>query len=55
MKSCSTTLNIQAQSNSYHAFFEAPSNKKWFKDAFIWKWYPNHQSVRGLNNKDYTP
>jgi len=50
----STTLNIQAQSNSLQAFFEAFANKTWFKGAFIWKWYPNHQSSGGLNDRDYT-
>ena len=51
----STKLNIQAQSNSYQAFFEAFANKSWVKGAFIWKWYPDHQSTGGQNNKDYTP
>jgi len=51
----STTLNIQAQSNSYQAFFEAFADKSWFRGAFIWKWYPNHKSEGGINNIDYTP
>lgn len=41
----STTLNIQAQSNSFQAFFEAFANKSWFKGAFIWKWYPNRKMM----------
>jgi len=51
----STTLNLQAQSNSYQAFFEAWANKPWFRGAFLWKWYPNHTNAGGSGNIDYTP
>jgi len=51
----SPILNIQAQINILKTFFETLANKTWFKGAFIWKWYPNHQSAGGLNNKDFTP
>jgi len=51
----SNTVNMQAQSNSYQAFFEAFANKPWFKGAFLWKWYPKHENSGGFSNKDYTP
>lgn len=51
----SINLNLQAQANATQGFFEAFANKPWFKGAFLWKWYPNHQTAGGLNNKDFTP
>jgi len=51
----SPILNIQAQINILKTFFETLANKTWFKGAFIWKWYPNQQRSRGINNIDYTP
>lgn len=51
----STTLNLQAQSNAYQALFEAFSGKTWLKGAFLWKWYPKHETAGGMGNKDYTP
>jgi hypothetical protein len=51
----STNLNIQAQASATQAFFEAFANKPWFKGAFLWKWYPKHETSGGMNNKDYTP
>lgn len=51
----SNNLNTLAQSNALQAFFEAFSNKAWFKGAFLWKWYPNHFISGGIINKDYTP
>lgn len=51
----STNLNLQAQTNLYQGFFEAFANKTWFKGAFLWKWFPNHENSGGLANKDYTP
>lgn len=51
----SPNLNLQSQSNATQAFFEAFANKPWFKGAFLWKWYPKHETAGGANNKDYTP
>lgn len=51
----STTLNLQAQTNATQGFFEAFANKSWFKGAFLWKWYPKHETAGGANNKDYSP
>jgi hypothetical protein len=51
----SLNVNMKAQTNAYQAFFEAFSNKNWFKGAFLWKWYPNHETSGGSSNTDYTP
>lgn len=51
----STNVNLQAQANATQAFFEAFTNKPWFKGAFFWKWYPKHQTSGGITNTDYTP
>lgn len=51
----STTLNLQAQANATQGFLEAFSCKAWFKGAFLWKWYPLHETSGGPTNKDYTP
>lgn len=51
----SSNLNLQAQANATQAFFEAFSNKSWFKGSFFWKWYPKHETSGGSSNKDYTP
>ncbi len=51
----SSIVNLKAQTNAYQAFFEVFSNKPWFKGAFLWKWYPKHQTSGGIENNDYTP
>ena len=51
----STGLNIQAQANAVRGFLQVFANKAWFKGAFIWKWYPKHESSGGNTDKDYTP
>ena len=48
-------LNLVAQNNAYLAFFKSFAGKKWFKGAFLWKWYPDNINAGGLNNIDYTP
>lgn len=48
-------VNMQAQYNSYQAFFETLWNEDWFGGGFLWKWFHDHPSAGGLDNKDYTP
>jgi hypothetical protein len=51
----SKNVNMKAQTNAYQGFFEAFSNRSWFKGAFLWKWYPKHETSGGEGNTDYTP
>ncbi len=49
------SLNNEAQSNLYSAFYESIWKKKWFTGGFLWKWYPNHSTSGGKNNNRFTP
>lgn len=48
-------VNLDAQRNAYHAFFEYYWKQDWFAGVFIWQWYTNHAKAGGLDNSDFTP
>jgi len=51
----SLPVNMLAQYNSYQAFFETLWDEEWFGGGFLWKWYHDHPTAGGTNDKDYTP
>ena len=48
-------VNLLAQQNALESAFIKFWDEPWFAGGFIWKWYHNHESAGGLQNKDYTP
>lgn len=48
-------VNHAAQVNLTQALFEEFWDEDWFAGGFIWKWFPNHEYVGGLDNNRFTP
>lgn len=48
-------VNLAAQRNAYHAFFEYYWKQDWFAGVFIWQWYTNHARAGGSADSDFTP
>lgn len=48
-------LNNTAQINSYQAFYEIFWNKKWVAGGFLWKWFPQYETMKGRKNSGFTP
>jgi hypothetical protein len=48
-------VNLEAQSNLTQALFEALWDEPWMAGGFIWKWFPEHDKVGGLENSQFTP
>lgn len=51
----SGAVNLQAQLNAYEALFQKFWKEDWFEGGFLWKWYDDHESAGGYDNKNYTP
>lgn len=51
----SEKVNMQAQVNSYTAFFETFWEEDWFAGVFLWQWYDYYNKAGGPGNSDYTP
>jgi hypothetical protein len=47
--------NMDAQSNSLEATFQEFWGQPWFAGGFLWKWFPTHKSVGGLDDSQFTP
>jgi len=50
-----TTVNLEAQTNTIKATFEAVWNEDWFAGGFVWKWFIHHSESGGSNNNRVTP
>lgn len=48
-------VDLQTQANCYEAFFQTFWHLDWFAGSYIWKWYPQHQSAGGPDDRDFTP
>jgi hypothetical protein len=51
----SGNVNLQAQVNAYEALFQKFWEEDWFDGGFLWKWFEDHETAGGPQNKDYTP
>lgn len=49
------SVNLEAQSNAYLAFFETFWGEDWVAGGFIWKWFPNHETSGGIDDSRFTP
>lgn len=47
--------NLQGQTNTTKALFEAFWKEDWFAGGFVWKWFINHDKVGGVDNFMFTP
>ncbi|WP_299767031.1 glycoside hydrolase [uncultured Dokdonia sp.] len=50
-----TTVNLEAQSNTTKATFDALWDEDWFAGGFIWKWFIHHSRSGGSDNNRFTP
>lgn len=50
-----TVVNLEAQTNTTQALFNAFWKEDWFAGGFIWKWFHDHENVGGKNNNRFTP
>ncbi|MEL7146791.1 MAG: hypothetical protein AAFO69_10515 [Bacteroidota bacterium] len=50
-----SSYNATVQKNAYQALFEEFWAEKWFAGGFLWKWFPNHLSAGGKEDKRFTP
>lgn len=50
-----SVVNQETQKNAYEALYKAFWGEDWFAGGFLWKWFPNHESAGGVNNKRFTP
>ncbi len=50
-----TLVDIATQAACYEAFFSAVWGRSWIEGAYVWKWYPRHESAGGLDDVDFTP
>lgn len=48
-------VNLEAQTNTTQALFEAFWKEDWFAGGFVWKWFHKHNEVGGVNNTQFTP
>ena len=48
-------VNLEAQSNTFHAMFESVWNEEWFAGGYLWKWFIDNSKVGGINNHMFTP
>ena len=46
---------LKTQANAYEAFFQTFWPQPWFAGVYFWKWYPNHRTSGGPEDKDFTP
>lgn len=50
-----TVVNLEAQTNTTKALFEAFWKEDWFAGGFIWKWFHDHEVSGGMSNSQFTP
>lgn len=50
-----TTVNMEAQTNTTKALFDAFWKEEWFAGGFVWKWFHDHEQSGGENNSRFTP
>ncbi len=48
-------VNTIAQYNAYLALFRRFWNQEWFAGGLLWKWFPNHNVVGGVEDNRFTP
>ena len=48
------TYNSQNQKNALISIFEMFWEEDWFQGGFLWKWFDNHRTAGGNQNKGYT-
>ncbi|MEQ8625236.1 MAG: glycoside hydrolase [Vicingaceae bacterium] len=48
-------VNIKAQENAYEAFYATFWQESYIAGGFLWKWFPNHENIGGVNNNGFTP
>ncbi len=48
-------VDLSIQTKIYEAFYQTTWNESWFGGGFIWKWFPDHQSMGGQTNNRFTP
>lgn len=51
----SSSVNQEAQANSYEALYRVFSEEDYWAGGFLWKWFPFGKGGEGYNEKDYTP
>ena len=49
------TVNLLAQENAYHAFYQTFWQENFIAGGFIWKWFPNYEQSGGKNHTGFTP
>jgi len=50
-----TEVNLEGQSNTTQALFDAVWDEEWMAGGFIWKWFIHHDKVGGVENNQFTP
>ncbi|MEM7551564.1 MAG: hypothetical protein AAF363_17910 [Bacteroidota bacterium] len=50
-----TSINQEAQKNSYEAMYKALGDSDWYIGGFLWKWFPDHENAGGSNCDRFTP
>ena len=49
------TIDFNTQKIAYEAVFQTFWNEPWVKGVFFWKWFPDHQSIKGKRAHGFTP
>ncbi len=50
-----TEVNLEGQTNTTKALFDAVWDEEWMAGGFIWKWFIQHDEVGGVENNQFTP
>lgn len=50
-----TEVNLEGQTNTTQALFDAVWDEEWMAGGFIWKWFIKHDEVGGVENNQFTP
>ncbi len=50
-----TGVNLEAQTNTTKALFDAFWKEEWFAGGFIWKWFHDYGKSGGVENTQFTP
>ncbi|QNJ97126.1 glycoside hydrolase family 113 [Constantimarinum furrinae] len=48
-------VNMEAQTNLTQALFDELWDEPWIAGGFVWKWFPDHHTVGGIENSQFTP
>ncbi|MFT5581287.1 MAG: hypothetical protein ACI9G9_000534 [Psychromonas sp.] len=49
------STNLKLQSRLLQVMFDECWSKEYIAGGYIWKWFPNHEDVGGLENNRFTP